>query len=74
MKVYFNDEGGGRSIQSPEPTPATFAAIETPPFSLDVNAYAWATDEAERRGLIEYDGEAWHKAATYDESKAYDTF
>ena len=72
--VYFYDDGDGHVMPSGAPTGTTVAAIDTPPFSLPVNAYAWAMDEAVSRGLLEWDSDRLRMAETYDKAKAFDPF
>ena len=75
MMIYFRDDPQeGRVMTSDAPSKSDVAALQTPPFDLPVNAYIWAMDEAVKRGLLEWQGDELHKAATYDSAKAFEPF
>ena len=53
MMVYFhNGKEEGHIMAAAEPSANDVAAINTPPFVIDFNAYVWAIDEAVERGLF----------------------
>lgn len=74
MMVYFYELKNGHVMSSNTPSNSDVAAIQTPPFDLPVNAYIWAMNETVKRGLLEWQGDELHKAATYDSAKAFEPF
>ena len=76
MMVYFhNGKEEGHIMAAAEPSANDVAAINTPPFVIDFNAYVWAIDEAVKRGLFKWAGKYDLVVAdTYDRAAAFDPF